>query len=120
MSDCDEKDPCVCAGPRTTFCDRDRTNNVWVECPDPLTGEGGVCLLDNLTENQLDWILERDERARADLKRVTSDTWLLNKAETVPRLSTVEEMDSIQTSMGRQKDTIPFYSAFAGKPPFAQ
>jgi len=123
MSDCDCKDPDppVCDPvPRKTYCDKDRRNNVWIDGGNRETGEGGVCILDNLNESQLEYILERDEIARRDLVKVTTDPWLLNKAATVQRLPTTEEMDALQVGLNRQKDTIPFYTAFAGKPPFAQ
>lgn len=121
MSKCEDgcdPTPVTCEVPRTTYCDRDRRNNVWVEGGNPETGEGGVCLLDNMAEDQLVFILQRDEIARRDLVRVTSDPYLLEKAATVPRLATMEEADAIQTKANA--NTMPFYTAFAGRPPFAQ
>jgi hypothetical protein len=121
MSHCDDEctqDPCVCETPRTTYCDRDRRNNVWIEGGDHETGEGGVCLLDNLHEDQLIYILERDEIARRDLLKVTSDPYLLDKARTVQRLSTDDNLDGLSKAL--DKPSIPFYTAFAGNPPFAQ
>ena len=91
---------------------------MWIEGGNPETGEGGVCLLDNLNQEQLVYILERDELARRDLIKVTSDPFLLEKAATVPRLDTTEEVDVIQSNINQ--NTLPFYTAFRGNPPFAQ
>jgi hypothetical protein len=121
MSKCDDgcdQTPVTCETPRTTYCDRDRKNNVWIEGGDPATGEGGVCLLDNMHREQVVYILERDEIARRDLARVTSDPELQEMALTVPRLATKEEADTIQEKANA--NTMPFYTAFAGRPPFAQ
>jgi hypothetical protein len=102
----------------TTLCDRDRTNNVWVEGGD---GDGsGVCLLDTMSEEQVIYVLQRDEKAREDLRRVTSDEHLLELAETVPRLPTTPLGDSLQSEVNRNADSIAFYSVFRGRPPTAR
>ena len=119
-----QTNPCICGCPPPprpkTFCDRDRKNNVWVEGVVDENGVGGICLLDNLDRGQVISILECDEVARADLKRVTSDPCLLELADTIQRLPTEEEGDKLQRELGRQADSIPFYSIFRGQPPFAQ
>jgi len=116
--------PCICACPPPprprTFCDRDRKNNVWVEGVQDEDGNGGICMLDTMTRAQVISILECDEVARADLKRVTSDPCLLEMAEKVKRLPTEEESDREQRELGRAEDSIPFYTIFRGQPPFAQ
>lgn len=116
--------PCICACPPApqpkTFCDRDRKNNVWVEGVVDENGNGGICMLDTMTRAQVISVLECDEVARADLKRVTSDPCLLELANTIPRLSTEEPVDTLQKELGRQADSIPFYTIFQGQPPFAQ
>ncbi len=105
----------------TTFCDRDRVNNVWIEgVTDPETGEGGICLLDTLTEAQIINSLQRDERARADLLRITSNERLLELAAEVPRLPTVEPEDQLQRETNKDSESIPYYSQFKGNPPFNQ
>lgn len=116
--------PCICACPPPprprTYCDRDRKNNVWVEGMVDEDGNGGICLLDTMDRGQVISVLECDDVARADLKRVTSDPCLLDLAETVVRLPTEEDVDKLQRELGRQADSIPFYSVFRGQPPFAQ
>ena len=103
----------------TTLCDRDRVNNVWVEGADE-NGEGGVCLLDTMREDQVIYSLQRDEVARADLCRVTSDPRLLELAATVPRLATNREGYQLQQEVNRNADSLPFYSVFRGRPPTAR
>lgn len=104
-----------------TCCDRDRVNNVWVEGADE-SGAGGICLLDTLNRAQIVGILKCDDRARADLKRVTSNADLLDLTETVVKLTMEEPGDRLQTQMGANKlpESIPFYAIFRGQPPFAQ
>lgn len=125
MADCPQ-DPNECRAlppecPTTTApatkCNGDRTNNVWIDGGNPETGEGGVCLLDTLQECQVIWIIERDERARADLLRVTDDERLLELGNTIARLPTINSSDA---QMKGQNSYVPFYSVFKGQPPFAQ
>ena len=107
-----------CPIPPTTKCDRDIENNVWVEGRDPDNNVPGICMLDTLEDYQVIYILERDEVARADLKRVTSDAHLLELADTVPRLPTDFEEDKNMKDFGAAQS--PFYSIFRGQPPFSQ
>ena len=93
-------------------------NNCWVEGVVSETGEGGICLLDTMTEAQIIYTLQRDERARADLLRVTSDEYLLGLANSVPRLSTTRGGDVLQQQMNRNATSLPFYNQFRGKPPW--
>lgn len=119
--------PCTCGGcgcgdplspPVTTLCDLDRRNNVWVEGPVDSNGNGGICLLDTLDECSVINSLQRSQRAKDDLKRVTSNEFLRNLADTVPLLPTTNEGDTLQKEINQ--NSIPFYSVFRGQPPFAQ
>lgn len=115
--------PCCCPAPEPaccTYCDGDRKNNVWVEGVTDEDGNGGICMLDTMTEAQVIGVLQVNERAREDLLRVTSNPILLDLANKIPRMSTKEEGDKLQTEMNRNADSIPFYSVFRGQPPFAQ
>ena len=103
----------------TTLCNGDRVNNVWVEGAVDENGEGGICMLDTLSEAQIIYILQRDEKAREDLRRVTTNERLLELADTVPRLSTDRTGDGL--SKGLNQGTVsPFYSTFRGRPPTAR
>lgn len=115
--------PCACQ-PACTKCDRDRTKNVWVERGNNPGSENapGICLLDTLTEAQVIDIVERDEQARKDLLRVTSDPRLLEIAVKTKRLTTAEEADLQQKWVNKNEAPAgnPFYAVFRGQPPFAQ
>lgn len=118
--------PCVCEPRIRTQCDRyiPGTQNVWVEKgPNPEDQKcEGICLLDSMSEAQIIYSLERDEKARQDLLTVTSNPCLLHLARTVPRLPVVEETDAEQALINRPNEPAqnPFYAIFRGQPPFAQ
>jgi hypothetical protein len=102
-----------------TFCDRDKYDNVWAPGADP-TGVLNPCLLDTMCESEIVNIIEHDDRARADLKKITSNAHLLHLAEAVPRLPGVEEGDRLQTQINRSADSMVLYTHFRGIPPFNQ
>lgn len=115
--------PCVCCPTAVpcTYCDLDRKNNVWVEGVQDENGNGGICMLDTMTEAQIVGVIQCNDRAREDLLKVTSDPCLRELAVRVPRLSTVEPADQLQQETNRHKDSIPFYTVFRGIAfPFAQ
>jgi hypothetical protein len=97
---------------------------VWVERGDSPNDVNalGICMLDTLCEAQVIDILQHDEKAREDLKLITSDPTLLGLAATVPRLPVVETMDAEQAFLNRSNtaESIPFYAIFRGQPPFSQ
>jgi hypothetical protein len=115
---CDASDPC---DKPKTLCDRASSNNVWIErgCTPNDVNAPGVCMLDTLTETEVIGIIERNDRARMDLIRVTSNERLQQLARDVPRLPTVEQSDAEQTQINRNH-VIPFYHWFRGQPPFSQ
>lgn len=102
-----------------TFCDRERRNNVWVEGPVDSNGQGGICMLDIMSADQIVGVLQVDEQARAHLRTVTSNAELLALADQVQRLPTTTQGDEMQKDFNRN-DYIPFYSIFRGQPPFSQ
>lgn len=102
-----------------TFCDADRANNVWVEGADA-NGNGGVCLLDTMTRSQIENVLQRDDRARADLKKVTTNADLHDLADTVKRLETAYEGDKLQSQINRNSESLVMFTHFRGQPPFNQ
>lgn len=106
--------------PGCNLCDRDRKNNVWVEGPVDSNGRGGVCLLDTMTYDQVVGVLQVDEKAREDLRRVTSDPELHALADSTQRLSEKVVGDDLQSDINRNADSIPFYAIFRGQPPFSQ
>lgn len=113
--------PCECQ-PKTSKCNGDLTNNVWLERGTGGENAPGICLLDTLSERQVIDILERDETARKDLLRATTDAKLLDLARNTKRLTTAEETD-LQQKWGNRNEapaSSPFYGLFRGQPPFAQ
>lgn len=107
---------------RKTYCDRDCKDNVWVERDGNIPDAPGICLLDTMNEDQVINSISRDERARKDLLRVTSDPRLLYLAGVVPPLGTDESEDGTmkQFNANNKPESIPFYAIFRGQPPFAQ
>lgn len=121
MTNCnDETTTTEEAAAPATLCDRDRVNNVWVEGLVDEDGNGGICLLDNMREDQVVYVLQRDETARTDLCRVTSNERLLELAATVPRLPTGRVGDQLQSEVNRNSESLAFYSVFRGRPPTAR
>jgi len=126
------KSPCECE--RCTLCDLYvlGTPNVWVLRGDaspnlflaatPDYSRVGNCSLDTLSEAQVINIIERDQKARADLLKVTSNKRLRHLALSVPKLPTQELVDAEQLNQNRPNEpaAIPFYTVFRGQPPFAQ
>jgi len=125
-----QSSPCacqsVCPSPSATRCNLyvPGSKNVWVERGTSPGDENapGVCMLDTMCDSEIVYCLQRDDQARADLLKVTSDPHLLELARSTPRLPTVEEADAEQALLNRPNDpsSIPFYSIFRGQPPFAQ
>jgi len=123
--------PCSCASAECPDASKSRCDkfvpgmkNVWIERGDSPNDVNalGVCMLDTMCDEQIIYVLERDEQARMDLLQITSDPHLLELARTVPRLPTVEQMDVEQAQLNQPNNSgsIPFYSIFRGQPPFAQ
>ncbi len=112
--------PTVCAPVNATLCDLDRRDNIWVEGVVAENGTGGICMLDTMEECQVINSLQRSQRAKDDLLKVTSNEYLRNLARTVPLLPTGEEGDKLQKEVNANATSIPFYSLFRGQPPFAQ
>ena len=71
-----------------SLCDGDTTNNEWFT--------QGVCLLDTMSKSQVIYSIERNPKARMDLKRVTRCEELQELLRLVPLLSTTQEDDAQQ------------------------
>ena len=119
-----KSNPCSCTKV-CTKCNKDTKNrNVWIERGITPGSENapGICMLDTMTEEQVIHVIQRDQRARQDLFRVTNDPRLLELARKVSRLPSAEEADMQQSWVNRNDSpaSIPFYGIFRGRPPFAQ
>ena len=106
MSDPNDCAP-ECEGPPPTLCDGDTTNNEWVD------GNGSICLLDSMSLDQVVYVLQRNPKARDDLKRVTTCEELHELVDKVPPLPTKQEDDSLQSSFNTG-DCLPYYTIFRG------
>lgn len=106
MSDNDGSDACITGnGPPPTLADGDTLDNYWME--------GGACLLDTMTKDQVVYVLQRNPLARQDLKRLTSCQELLALLDEVPLLPTKQEDDRDMALLNRG-DCLPFYTIFRG------
>jgi len=66
--------------PKSTCCDLDIEDNVWVEGVVDLSAnpqKRGICMLDTMSEDQIIYTLRHDPRARCDLPKVTSCSEIL-------------------------------------------
>lgn len=97
-----------CKEPRVgTLCDGDCSKNIWFV--------GGKCKLDQLTYDQVYFVLQRNPQAKNDLLRVTTDENLLLLAQRTPLIS-----DEIENNVRPYKvinnpaQTLPFYTLFRG------
>lgn len=88
-----------------SLCDGDTTDNCWIE--------DGVCMLDNLCKEQVVYILQRNERARRDLLRVTTCEELLDLANTIPSLPTERDDDKLMRTFNTG-DCLPQYTVYGG------
>jgi hypothetical protein len=98
-----------------TLCDGDRVNNVWVEGARP-DGTLGICMLDTMEEYQIINVLQRDPKAREDLKRVTTNQYLQELLAKIPMLPSHNEGDQLQKEANQ--GTMALYTVFRGVPPW--
>ena len=107
--------------PRSTLCDLDVENNVWVEgVVDLAAGKRGICTLDYLSRPQIVDILSHDPRAREDLPKVTSNPELRQLVVDTRLLPAKELSEELQSRAARDAAGFPFYSVFRGRPPVAR
>ena len=100
------QDPCQTGeGPPPTLCDLDTSDNEWFE--------SGVCLLDSMSRDQVIFTLQKNPKARLDLKRVTSCIDLHELLDQVPLLQVEQEDDHLQ-KVFNQGDCLPFYTVLRG------
>lgn len=91
-------DPCK---PNNSRCNGpDRRCNSWVDGADPVTGEGGICLLDQLTDDEIACILQKNPFARVDLPKATTDPALLALLEKYPLFTTNDAAETLMNRIG--------------------
>lgn len=99
-------DPCksVASG---TLCDGDCDKNIWYV--------NGKCKLDELTFDQVYFVLQRNPNAKSDLLRVTTNPELIQLA-TYSRLikDQIEDDRTPYRVINNPAQTLPFYTLFKG------
>jgi hypothetical protein len=100
-------EPCHCGGTAPSLCTGDTNCNLWFE--------QGRCTLDQLTYEQVQFILMRNPHAKADLLRITNDPTLVRMAEEIGLFKDEIEDDKVPYDMvNNPKHTLPFYTLFRG------
>ena len=99
-------DPCRAAS-APSLCDGDCKNNIWYV--------NGKCKLDQLTYDQVYYVLQHNRSAKKDLLRVTTDPALLQLAER-SRLTTdeIEDNRTPYKLVNNPARTLPFYTLYNG------
>lgn len=82
-----------------TFCDGNVENNYWVDgIVDLQRGMRGICSLDNMTEDDVVYILRQVPQARKDLPLVTTNPHLLRLLDQTSLNKTAFPFDAVQHS----------------------
>jgi hypothetical protein len=90
-----------------SLCDGDCSNNMWFI--------QGKCRLDQLTYDQVTFILQRNPHAKNDLLRVTTDECLRRMALEIPLVqSQIQQDQRPYNVINNPKNTLPFYKLFRG------
>lgn len=93
-------------------CTGKRYGNAWVVGDvDPVTDEGGVCLLDTLTDEEIGDVLRRNEIYRRDLRGITTDPHVLSLLDRY----TVDEPDRENEPNPWNPPTGYFYTVLKGR-----
>ena len=86
---------------KCTVCTGSWCDNIWVE--------NGKCTLDNLTYDQVWFILSKNPKAKRDLLKITSDPTLIELANTTNLF--VDELEDAKIPEKLiNKNTLPLYS----------
>lgn len=97
---------------KCTVCDGDRTDNIWFEPGPP--GFPGRCILDELTFEQVYYVLQRVPQAKPDLLRITSDPVLIQLANDSRLITDEIESGQKATDLINRQGTLPFYTLMRG------
>ena len=88
-----------------TVCNGDTTNNVWFA--------GGKCKLDQLTFEQVYFVLQKNPKAKADLLRITTDPTLIQLANETRPINQ-DAIDDRRAEKIINGNTLPFYTVLRG------
>jgi hypothetical protein len=94
-----------------TLCTGDKTNNIFFTSKAP--GFPGRCILDEMSFDDVYWVLQKIPQAKADLIRITSDPTLLALAKDTGLIES--PLDESERLAHRENATaLPFYTMFRG------
>lgn len=88
-----------------TVCTGDKTDNVWYV--------NGQCRLDQLTYDQVHYILQKNPKAKGDLLRITNDPNLIRLANETRPINQ-EQLDDQRAAKLINGNTLPFYTVLRG------
>ena len=91
-----------------SLCDGDCSKNIWFV--------NGKCKLDQLTYDQVYYILQRNRSAKKDLLRVTTNpalVFLANQSALI--MDPIEEDLRPSNLINNPKKTLPYYTLFKGR-----
>jgi hypothetical protein len=94
-----------------TVCDGNTENNIWAT--DRAPGFPRRCILDELTYNDVYWVLLRNPKAAGDLKKITTNPTLLSLANEVKLLERPFD-DAEKTAKRLNGGAPPFYTVMKG------
>lgn len=90
-----------------SLCTGNKVNNIWYQC--------GQCKLDNLTFEQVEFVLQRNPDAKKDLMRITSDPDLLELARDTKLMADPLEDNKVPYDLiNNPKTTLPYYTIMRG------
>lgn len=90
-----------------TLCDGDCTNNIWFV--------KGQCRLDQLTYEQVYYILQHNRSAKRDLLRATSNPALVYLAHQTQLIMDEKDETVTQRLINNPSKTLPFYTLMKGR-----
>lgn len=94
-----------------TLCTGETADNMFFRQGPP--GYPGKCLLDELTYDQVYFILQRVPQAKSHLERITRDPKLLELARTTPLIMSDIEADDISRRR-LDANSLPYYTLLKG------
>lgn len=90
---------------KCSVCTGDKTDNVWYV--------NGQCRLDQLTYDEVAYVLAKNPKSRGDLLRITNDPRLIRLANEV-RPANQEQIDDQRAAKLINSNTLPFYNVLRG------
>lgn len=103
----DPEDPVNPNAGRCTVCTGDCSNNIWFTPGPP--GFPGKCKLDELTYDQVEFVLSKNPSAKRDLLRITTDPNLIRLANETKMVGS-DQQDSERFAERLHRNSLPIYT----------